>query len=339
MSTVIFHDRLKFSEVKPLHKDGDPLDFSNYRPISLLTYFSKVIEKIIYKRLYHFLDQQKLIVNEQNGFRQKTSTETAAFSLLNTILLTLDKKSLAGGLFMNLRKAFDCVDHDIFLPKLNYYGISGKANELMKSYITDRYQRVVLYDKFSNKLVSEWKCVKHGVPQGSVLGPLLFLIYINYLPRTIDKYANSVLFADDTSIIITNTDAQKFKQTIDIAIQETNDWFLSNYNKTQFLQFFAKKQNKIPLQIIISNSIFENINSTKFLGLTLDSMLSWREYIRALTLKLNKACFDIRAIKPFMTTRVLKMVYYSYFHTIMSYGIIFWGSSYFILIYLEYKRE
>ena len=136
----------KFSEVKPLHKDGDPLDFSNYRPISLLTSFSKVTEKIIYKRFYHFLEQQKLIVNEQHGFRQKASTETAAFTLLNTILLSLDKKSLAGGLFLDLRKAFNCVDHDILLSKLHYYGISGKANELMKSYITDSYQRVVLYD-------------------------------------------------------------------------------------------------------------------------------------------------------------------------------------------------
>jgi len=88
---------------------------------------------------------------EQHGFRQKASTETAAFSLLNTILLSLDKKSLAGGLFLDLRKVSDCVDHDILLSKLNCYGISGKANELMKSYITDRYQRVVLYDKFSNK--------------------------------------------------------------------------------------------------------------------------------------------------------------------------------------------
>jgi len=190
--------------VKPLYKDGNALDFSNYRPISLLTSFSKVIEKILHKRLYYFLDQQKVFVNEKHGFRQKASTETAAFFLLNTILLSLD---IVGGLFLDLRKAFDCIDHDILLSKLNYYGISVKANELLKSYIKDRYQRVVMYDKFSNKLAPEWKQIKHGVPQGSVLGPLLFLIYISDLPRTIDNYANSVLFADDTSIIITNTDA------------------------------------------------------------------------------------------------------------------------------------
>ena len=100
-----------------------------------------------------------------------------------------------------------------------------------------------------------------------------------------------------------------------------------NYNKTHFLQFFVKKQNEIAIQIITSNTILTNINSTKFLGLTIDSMLSWREHIMALTSKLNKTCFVVRAIKPFMTSRVLKMVYYSYFHSIMSYGIIFWGSS------------
>jgi len=171
-----------------------------------------------------------------------------------------------------------------------------------------------------------------------------FLVYINDLPRTIDKYANLALFADDTSIIITNTDTQEFKQTLDTVIQETNDWFLSNlltvnYNKTQFLQFFARKQNKIPIQIISSNSILHNITSTKFLGSTLDSMLSWREHITALTLKLNKACFAIRAIKPFITTRVLKMVYYSYFHSIMSYGIIFWGSSHFSINILRIQKR
>jgi hypothetical protein len=146
-----------------------------------------------------------------------------------------------------------------------------------------------------------------------VLGPLLFLNYINNLPRTIDNYANSVLFADGTSIIITNTDAQEFKQNIDVAIQETNNWFFSNlltvnYNKTHFLQFLVKKQNEITIQIITLNTILNNINSTNFLGLTKDSMLSWREHITALTFKLNKACFAVRAIKPFMTLILIKTV-------------------------------
>jgi hypothetical protein len=160
----------------------------------------------------------------------------------------------------------------------------------------------------------------------------LFLIYINDLPRIINDLAKSVLFADDTSNIITNTDVQEFKHNIDAVLQEINNWFLSNlltlnYNKTHFVQFFVKKQNKIKIQITSSNTILTNINSTKFLGLTIDSTMSWKEHLAALTSKLNKACFAIRAIKPFMTRRVLKMVYFSYFHSIMSHGFIFWGST------------
>jgi hypothetical protein len=198
LSVGIFPDRLKFAEVKPLYKDGNTLDFSNYRPISLLTSFSKVTEKILYKRLYHYLEQQKVFVNEQHGFRSKTSTETAAFSLLKTILVSLDKKNIVGGLFLDLRKVFDCVSHDILLSKLNFYGVSGKANKLLKSYITDRYQRVVIRDKFSNKITSEWTRIKHSVPQGSVWDlcyfssiltiyqePQITLLIPYYLPMTL----------------------------------------------------------------------------------------------------------------------------------------------------------
>jgi hypothetical protein len=244
ISTGIFPERLKFAGVKPLYKDGNVQDFSNYRPISLLTSFSKAIEKILYKRLYHYLEQQNVFVDEQHGFRLGTSTETAAFSLLNTILKSLDKKRLVGGLFLDLRKAFDCVNLDILL--VNFYGVFGTANKLFKSYITDRYQRVVRSDKSSTKIASKWKQIKHGVPQGSLLGPLLFLIYINDFPRTINNLASSTLFADDTSIIVTNTDAHEFKHNIETVLFELTNWFFSNqltinYNKTHLMKFSAKK--------------------------------------------------------------------------------------------------
>jgi len=140
LSSGIFPERLKYSEVKPLYKNGNASDLSNYRPISLLISFSKVIEKILHKRLYYFFDQQKIFAKEQHGFRLKTSTETAAFSLLETVLKALNNKKSVGGLFLDLKKAFNCVDHDILLSKLNFYGISGKCYELMKSYTKNRYQ-------------------------------------------------------------------------------------------------------------------------------------------------------------------------------------------------------
>jgi len=184
----------------------------------------------------------------------------------------------------------------------------------------------------ANKLSSSWKNAKHGVLQGSVLGPLLFLIYINDLPASISKIAKSVIFADDTSIVVTNDDKVDFTQNLHQVMIEISNWFQCNcltlnYGKTYFLQFLTKKQNEMQHQIVTSNSKMTNINSTKFLGLIIDKTLSWKNHITEITPKLNKASYVIRTSTFLKSPELLRMVYFSYFHSIMSCGIIFWGSS------------
>jgi len=142
------------------------------------------------------------LVKEQFGFREKSPTDMATYALLNTVLSSLDKKLLVGGIFCDLQKAFDCVNHNILLTKLEFYGISGIATQLMRSYLNDRYQRIVIKDNKTSRQTSEWELVKHGVPPGSILCPLLFLVYINDLSRTINSVAELILFADDMSILI-----------------------------------------------------------------------------------------------------------------------------------------
>jgi len=200
----------------------------------------------------------------------------------------------------------------------------------MQSYLHNRYQRTVIKDKNLNKLSSSWGVTKHGVPQGSVLGHLLFLVYINDRPITISKIAKSIIFADDTSIIITNDNKVDLKNTLDLTMIEISNWFRRNlltlnYDKTYFLQFLTKKQNEKQQQVAISNSIITNINSATFLGL-IDSTLSWKDHVTELTPKLNKACYVIRTLTSLRSPEVLRMVYLSCFHSIMSYSII-WGNS------------
>ena len=193
-TTGIFPDLCKLAKVIPIFKKDDPLDCVNYRPISLLPVFSKIFEKIIFSRMYEFLELNKLIYNPQFGFRANHSTNHALISMIESIKSFLDSGDCVAGIFIDLEKAFDTVNHQILCNKLNYYGFRGKINDLLKSFLSNRKQFVSINGYDSSCL--EIKC---GVPQGSTLGPLLFLLYINDLRFSL-RHAITSHFADDTSI-------------------------------------------------------------------------------------------------------------------------------------------
>jgi len=193
-----------------------------------LTSFSKIFEKVIYNRILQHTKENNIIVSDQYGFKSNRSTEVAIFKLTNQILSYINNKSSVCGIFCDLTKAFDTVNHDILISKLEHYGIIGRTNKLIKSYLSNRYQRVTIKTSHALNYTSGWEVVKHGVPQGSVLGLLLFLFYIHDLPQPVKDIAVPVLFADDTGFLIANSNSGNKNQELKLVLDIIQKWFKSN---------------------------------------------------------------------------------------------------------------
>ena len=211
----------KTARVIPIYKKGEKTECSNYRPISMLNIFNKILEKLVFTRVISFLNKNKIIYNNQFGFISNHSTSQALVNVLDRVYESLDKGDIAVGVYLDIEKAFDCINHNILLDKLKYYGIRGVAWNWFSSYLENRKQFV------SVNYTSSVMVINYGVPQGSVLGPLLFLLYINDIQYA-DPAAILNLFADDTSLFVFDRDPTELFIRCNHSLNALNDWFLAN---------------------------------------------------------------------------------------------------------------
>ena len=268
-----------------MYKANSKENFANYRPISVLPCFSKILEKLMYKRAITFLNKNNILSNNQYGFRAGHSTQQVVIELVDKISQAIERNEYTVGLFLDLSKAFDTVNHHILLEKLEHYGFRGVALEWFKNYLTNRKQMVNYKSVNSDTLV-----VSCGVPQGSVLGPLLFLIYVNDISQS-SSLLSFLLFADDTNLFFSHKDIKILGKTVNEELCKVANWLACNklslnVKKTHFMIFKAKnKKMNLDLNIKIGNEIIERVNNTNFLGLIIDDDLSWKHHIIKVTSK------------------------------------------------------
>ena len=266
-SSGMFPSILKAAKVIPVHKKDSNLDFSNYHPISLLSNIEKILERLMYNRIYKFFSDNNLIYSLQCGFRQKYSTVHALISLTENIRKNLDEGNIGSGIFVDLQKAFDTVEHDILLSKLEHYGMCGLANEWFKSYLSNRNQYVSI-NGYDFNLAD----VKFGVPQGLVLGPLSFLIYLNDLNQAL-KYCKVHHFADDTKLLHSSKSIYRRNKYVNLDFKNLTYWLNANrislnVKKTELVIFkHQRKKLDSPIKIKLNRKRLYPSKSVKYLGI------------------------------------------------------------------------
>lgn len=336
LSSGEFPSDLKNAIIIPLHKKSDKLNPSNFRPIALLSIFSKIFEKILKTRLVNFLENEGFFSKNQFGFQKKLNTENALLDFFGKVFEGMNDGDFCAGLFVDVMKAFDTVDHSILLDKMCKAGIRGVANQWFRSYLSGRKQRVRVGDVLSEEVEASY-----GIPQGSVLSGPLFLIYVNSLCD--GKFQGKLTaFADDTSLFYRSSSALELKNIMQNDIKKLRIWFTDNYlvmsPKTQALVFNLCAKNKIDLSLkyheitcLLQNCgclDIDIVDNIKYLGLFVDNRLSWKTHVNYVKNKILKYTRIFYLIRPFCDAELLRKLYFAFINSKIDYALTLWGGTY-----------
>lgn len=331
-----FPDLLKITIVKPIAKKRNAKESQNFRPIALLSTFSKIFESAMAIRLKSFCEKYNIFHECQYGFRKHKSTVAAVYKYINEILNIIDNHKYAIGVMLDMSKAYDRVSHKILLQKLYGVGIRGVAYKWFASYLKNREQFVEIehYNNTNNILGcvrSQKLCIERSIPQGSVLGCILFLIYINDVSKCIDK--KCILYADDISIVFSCATTEELQKNICSTIEDITDWLLDhnleiNLSKTKLMQFKPRQKQKLQTNITVNNNKnLEFVTSSTLLGIEIDCNLNWKPHIEKIASKLSKFTYALFELKKCTDLNTATTAYYAYAHAWLNYGIILWGNS------------
>ena len=328
ITTGHFPNQLKIAKVFPIFKNGAKDNPSNYRPISILPTISNIFEKHVNSHLMAFLNKYKLIHECQSGFRHKHSCNTALVKLIDQWMSSIDKGDMVGTLFIDFRKAFDMVDHSLLIKKLAYYKLSNTSLNWFKSYLSSRFQTIK-----SDSGLSKLSQLLSGVPQGSILGTTLFLLFINDLPLYLN-HCLADLYADDSTFHVSGKNKDEIECKLQSDGNETDTWSNRNnlpkhYGKSTCMTLGTKQKiDKVgTLNISIGNTQINHVSSQKLLGLFIDEALSWNTYIDHICSVISSRISLLKQLSSYVPTNIQKMFYQSYILPMIDYGSISWGST------------
>lgn len=327
MDVGVFPDNLKKARITPIYKKGHKNKADNYRPISILSALSKPFEKIIHDRLASFFSNHNLISKNQFGFQPRSNTTSATVSLINNIQSNIDQRRTCSAIFVDVSKAFDCVPHDVLLLKLDRYGVRGNAHTLIESYLSNRKQIVEINGHRSSE-----KVINYGVPQGSILGPLLFIIYINDI-FDLPLRGTLQLYADDAVLVYSSDNIDQLYVDMQHDLNLINQWFFHNgltvnASKTKYLIFSSTDRfSNIGYELNLGNDQIERVNSISYLGLTIQQNLKWNKHVENIHSKLTKFLGMLRRCSFMLPFKERKCLYYAHVHSQITYLNIIWQNA------------